>query len=152
MVDIKNRREEVFKLLYDLNPNALPEFGAMTPQHMVEHLSYTVRFSNGKLPQKLYYTNEKADKFKHYTIYTDRELVPGFKAPMLSDELYPLQHKNILEAVDELKLEFAAFDKYFLAQPETQPISPTLGELNHQEWIIFHNKHFTHHLKQFKLL
>jgi len=31
-------------------------------------------------------------------------------------------------------------------------IPPRLGKLNYKEWIIFHNKHFTHHFKQFELI
>ena len=41
--------------------------------------------------------------------------------------------------------------KYFEENKDATPINPTMGELNKQEWIIFHNKHFEHHFKQFNL-
>jgi len=33
--------------------------------------------------------------------------------------------------------------------PDALKLNPTFGELNKAEWEIFHEKHFTHHFKQF---
>ncbi|WP_415837250.1 DinB family protein [Pontibacter korlensis] len=151
MVDIIHHRESIFEQLRKLDADKKPEFGVMTPQHMVEHLAYVVRFSNGKLPQKLHYRDEKAEKFKQYTIYTDRELMPGFKAPMLGDEPARLVHTDINAALANLHQELEDFDAFFANMPDAKPVSPTLGELDYKEWVIFHNKHFKHHLKQFGL-
>lgn len=151
MVDIQHNKESIFDLLYKLQPDTQPVFGIMTPQHMVEHLSLVMRFSNGKLPQRLYYRTEKAEKFKQFTIYSDRELIPGFKAPMLSEELYSLTNSSLTDAIEELKQEISDFDAYFKMHPHKKPISPTIGELDFSEWVIFHNKHILHHLKQFSL-
>lgn len=150
-MNIVLQRNRVLELLYSLSPDQTPLFGTMSPQHMVEHLAFVVKFSNGKLPQQLYYRQEKANKFKQYTIYSENELVPGFKAPMLSDELPPLEHNSLAEAIEALKEELKAFDVHFQQDPDSRPVSPTLGPLLYEEWVIFHNKHFKHHLKQFGL-
>ena len=36
--------------------------------------------------------------------------------------------------------------------PAAKPVNPTMGELDRHEWVKFHNKHFTHHFKQFDLI
>ncbi|WP_343658009.1 hypothetical protein [Chryseobacterium sp.] len=43
-------------------------FGTMTPQHMIEHLSLFVRFSNGNEPQTSYYTSEEESLVKEMVI------------------------------------------------------------------------------------
>ncbi|ARS34933.1 DUF1569 domain-containing protein [Pontibacter actiniarum] len=151
MTDIIHGREEILALLRSLKADRQPAFGIMTPQHMVEHLAFTVRFSNGKLPQQLYYREEKAQKFKQYTIYSDREMVPGFRAPMLTEALSPLAHADLPEAIEALGRELEAFDSFFLLHPDEKPVNPTMGALTYQEWVTFHNKHFRHHLRQYNL-
>ncbi|MFI5156234.1 MAG: hypothetical protein ACHQEM_08610 [Chitinophagales bacterium] len=55
-------------------------------------------------------------------------------------------------AITQLKIELKNFDQFFKDHPLAKPVNPTMGPLDHKEWIIFHNKHFTHHFKQFNLL
>ncbi|MCX2739287.1 DUF1569 domain-containing protein [Pontibacter anaerobius] len=152
MLDIIQDRDYILNQLQQLKPDAQPQFGLMSPQHMVEHLAYVVQFSNGKQPQKLYYRQEKAEKFKQYTIYSEQELVPGFRAPMLGEEPAALEHTDLENAIKSLGNELQAFDSFFQDRPAATPVSPTLGKLNYQEWVIFHSKHFRHHLRQFNLL
>ncbi|MEO6902805.1 MAG: hypothetical protein ABI315_06610 [Bacteroidia bacterium] len=146
-------RVDIFKTLERLQSNASPAFGIMTPQHMVEHLVFSIRFSNEKEPQKLYFPLEKAEQIKSFVIYSDAELPIGFKAPVLpKDELLPLSYQDLSSAIEMLKLELDAFDSYFKLNPHNSPINPTMGKLTHTEWIVFHNKHFKHHFKQFNLV
>lgn len=152
MINISDKAT-VFDILGQLQPGERPRFGAMTPQHMVEHLAFSVRFSNGKEPQKRYYPPEKEQKIKAYILDTDNDFMIGFKAPVLPAEGLPeLQCSDLVEAVSTLKNELADFDRYFEKHPAAQPVNPTMGELKHVEWIRFHNRHFTHHFKQFGLL
>ncbi len=152
MVDILDRTK-LFDILARLQADEKPRFGAMTAQHMVEHLAFTVRFSNGKEPQRHYYPPEKEQRIKVYILDTDNDFIIGFKAPGLPEEGLPeLQHSDLDDAVSGLKTELIDFDSYFLRHPEDQPVNPTMGELNFKEWIRFHNRHFTHHFKQFGLM
>src|ERR1700730_687344 len=104
MLDIKNR-EDLFERLSDLEKDAIPVFGKMTPQHMVEHLTFVLRISNEKLPHPLYYSEEKASKIKAYTIFTDNELMVGFRAPMLTSEPPDLRETDLQTAIEELMKE-----------------------------------------------
>lgn len=151
MINIRERHK-VFETSQNLKSNASPLFGIMTPQHMIEHLIFVLKFSNGKLPQQLMVDERLSKTIKHYTIDTEREMSIGFKAPMLGDELIPLLLPDINSAIEQLRKELIDFDLYFEKNPDSKPMSPVLGELDHREWIIFHNKHFTHHFKQFDLL
>ncbi|HMH34936.1 MAG TPA: DinB family protein [Puia sp.] len=150
MLDIKNR-EDLFKRLADLRKDAIPVFGKMTPQHMVEHLAFVLRISSEKLPHQLYYSEEKASKIKAYTIYTDNELMVGFRAPMLASEPPDLGETDLPTAIEQLMKELDDFDAFFERNKNARPTNPTMGPLDHEEWIIFHNKHVTHHFKQFNL-
>ena len=152
MIDILDRTK-LFEILRKLQPADKPEFGAMTPQHMVEHLAFVVRFSNGKEPQQHHYTTDKQEKIKAFVIDTDKDIPIGFKYPVLPTEGLPtLKHSGLSNAIDNLKIELNEFDNYFLKHPSDKPINPTIGELNYNEWVRFHNRHFAHHFKQFRLL
>lgn len=151
MLNIQDR-EDIFNKLGRLSKDDIPVFGRMSAQHMVEHLSFTVMMSNGKLPHALYYSKEKADKIREYTIQTDKEIIIGFRAPMLPSDPVPLKNNSLEAARKQLKHELTAFDEYFMNDPDGRPTNPTMGPLRFDEWLIFHNKHFTHHFKQFNLL
>jgi len=151
MIDINNR-QEIEQKLKTLNSDSPAIWGQMTAQHMVEHLTFAVMFSNGGLDLKLYFPKDKADYIKNAVIYTDKELPRGFKAPMLGDELPKLECKDIQTAIDKLFSELENFDKHFINNPDVRPVNPTMGELDRQEWIKFHDKHFTHHFRQFDLI
>jgi oxepin-CoA hydrolase/3-oxo-5,6-dehydrosuberyl-CoA semialdehyde dehydrogenase len=144
-------RQDIFQRLDLLKPEAMPVFGRMSPQHMVEHLCFIVQISNGKMPIRLFYPDEKAAKIKAYTIHSNNEIVIGFRAPMLPAEPVPLIFSDLKEAVDHLREDLIDFDEYFRQNPGASPTNPTMGPLNYDEWIIFHNKHFTHHFRQFNL-
>lgn len=151
MINIQERNT-VFETLKKLQSDTPPLFGKMTPQHMIEHLMLALSFSNGKSPQPLMVDERVAKTIKHYTINTNKEMSVGFKAPMLGDDLLPLTYSNLESAIEHLREELNSFDLYFKINPNATPVSPVIGELNYNEWIVFHNKHFTHHFKQFGLL
>ncbi len=144
--------DSVLRPLTLLLPSEPPRFGIMTSQHMIEHLSFSVMFSNGKKPQRCAYAPEKAGKMKSYLIHTDGEYPMGFKTPVLTDELRPLVHKDLPSAIGSLESELGDFESYFHENPMARPINPALGELDYGEWVILHNKHFIHHYRQFGLV
>lgn len=152
MIDILDRIK-LFEILSKLQADDKPTFGIMTAQHMIEHLAFAVRFSNGKEPQHHYYPTDKEQQIKEFIIGTDIAMPIGFKSPVLPTEGLPtLKHSTLPNAIDNLKAELKNFDNYFINQPLDRPVNPTMGELNYQEWVRFHNRHFTHHFRQFSLL
>lgn len=152
MINISNK-ENLFRVLENLKPEAQPVFGIMSPQHMIEHLAYVIGYSNGKRSLALMKSPETAVRWKQGLIYTDYEMQPGVRAPFLGEnELPELKHSGLEEAVIELKKELEEFEEYFKENPESELMHPSLGLLNYKEWIIFHSKHFRHHFRQFNLI
>jgi hypothetical protein len=151
MLNISDRKD-IFKRLSHLTQETKPRFGKMTAQHMVEHLILTVRISDDKEPHPLYYNEQKAIVIKNYTIYTDKEIIEGFRAPMLPPDPTALKEPSLEAAIEKLKHELEDFDLYFADKPDATPTNPTMGPLKYDEWLIFHSKHFNHHFKQFNLL
>ena len=151
--DYIEKKSELKTLLKKLNGDEKPEFGLMTPQHMIEHLAQTIRFSNGKAPQKLVFKSEVAKKIKFLITQTNNEIQPGFKAPILpKDKLLDLDFENIVEAINNLIIEIDDFEQFKREKPNSKPINPVMGEMELSDWDIFHNKHIRHHLRQFNLI
>jgi hypothetical protein len=151
-VDITNRRE-LNALLNKLTENAQPKWGQMRPQNMVEHLVTVVQYTNGKKEGVQRTTEEEGLKAKQAFIYTDIEMSMGLKTPLLPAEgPIPFEFSSLEEAKKNLNKELDDFETYHANNPDAVFIQPRLGKLDHKEWKIFHNKHFTHHFKQFGLL
>lgn len=134
-----------------LQPHSIPIFGMMTPQHMVEHLSLVLTISNGKRDVTQVSPNEKIP-FLIKFLEGPEPLPKGFKAPFISKDILPaLTFKDMETSLDRLYSEIDGFEKFYEAGPTVKKIHPVFGPLDKRQWIIFHNKHFTHHLKQFDL-
>jgi oxepin-CoA hydrolase/3-oxo-5,6-dehydrosuberyl-CoA semialdehyde dehydrogenase len=138
--------------LDELKPGAKPLWGKMSPQHVVEHLAAIMKISTGKNEVGFYNSQEIADRIKEGIIYSDQELKPGIKNPLLGEDPPPLVHRDFASALDELYSEVEYFETYYQEHPEAMHVQPRMGKLNYHEWLILHNKHFTHHFKQYDLL
>jgi hypothetical protein len=151
-VDILNNREEVLNTFKNLDVNTKPLFGKMGPQHVVEHLAFAIGLSIGKGPGKQFTTLEEGEAVKAKLIHSEMPMPEGIKNPMLGDEPPELKCADMNAAVDLLKSELESFDKLYKENSATKMIHPRMGALDHKEWTTLHNKHFTHHLKQFGLI
>lgn len=142
-------KNEVKGLLSSLKADAKPVFGKMNGQQMIEHLSFLMKISNGKIKADYFVEDEKSKRRKAF-LDTDGELQIGFKAPLLSEEPYPVKFDTIKKSIDDLILQIDTFQTHFkTAKTENHPF---FGELDYEYWKKFHVKHFTHHFKQFKLV
>ncbi|AUC86324.1 hydroxymethylglutaryl-CoA reductase, degradative [Polaribacter sp. ALD11] len=147
-VDFTNE-SEVRSLLSNLKADSKPLFGKMNGQQMVEHVSFLMKISNGKVAADYFVEDEKSARRKTF-LNTDGELQIGFKPAMLSEEPYPVKFATIKESIDDLILQVNDFEKHFkTVQSENHPF---FGELDFEYWQKFHVKHFTHHFKQFGLV
>jgi oxepin-CoA hydrolase/3-oxo-5,6-dehydrosuberyl-CoA semialdehyde dehydrogenase len=151
-IDIHNERKKAIDQLRSLNETVKPVFGIMTPQHMVEHLGETVIMSNGKVELPLMVDENRALATKEKIIDGEAPIPKGVVTPGSDRKLKDLRFKSLDEAIDKLEKGLEAFDDYFINNPNSKPMHPIMGNLNHSEWIVFHNKHFKHHFEQFELL
>jgi len=151
MIDINNR-DNIFDFLQNLSPETKPIFGKLTPQGMIEHLSFTVSYSNGNTSYPLLVDEETAARIKAFTLNSKNRIPSGFKSPLLGDEPPLLICQSITQAIELLKNELNDFDNFYKSDKMKLVMQPVMGELNYFEWVIYHNQHFTHHFKQFGLL
>ena len=143
--------DKYIELLKELTPDKNPEWGIMSAQHMIEHILLAVQMSNGKLVLECFNDKEKLPMLKRYLI-SNRPLPQGFVNPYIGEGLLPLKFTNIDEAITELEKEVNDYYNFFDENPEAKLTNVTFGELGKNEWEVFHDKHFTHHLKQFGLV
>ncbi len=143
---------EFTEQLENLSIESKPLWGIMTPQHMVEHLTQAVELSNGKLLiTDCMNPPEKLSTLKRI-LMSSRPLPKGFVNTVIGPELKPLLNKNLDSEKKELINQLNNFVEFFNINPEAKPSNPTFGPLSKEEWIVFHKKHFTHHLTQFGLI
>ncbi len=143
-----NNREELRRLLMMLDPDTIPLWGKMTPQQMVEHLVDQVQWTNGKKIPTCDRSAEEAERGKQRMIYTDAQIP---KNVFLEDLPKHYQYPDIETAINQLMIELHEFDHYF-KEPGITCIHGGFGPMDHNEWVIWHNKHFSHHLRQFNLI
>lgn len=127
-------------------------FGIMTPQHMIEHLTITMKLSSGRIRLPDFQPNEKHLAQKDLLLNTTLDFPRGIKAPGSTGELLELKMKDLEMAIEKLLSSVEEFNSYFENKPEAKIIHPRFGKLNHSEWQRFHQKHFAHHLGQFGII
>ena len=143
--------EETFGILEQLRADRKPLWGQMSAQHMVEHLTLLLKTSSGRIKMKLMLPDEKLPGY-HTFLLSGKPFPKLFRSPALPAEPIPLKFASLGEAIEKLKAAVAEFHDYYAYDPAKTEIHPTFGPLNYREWIIFHNKHFTHHFAQFGLV
>ncbi|MFH1195786.1 MAG: hypothetical protein V1720_08725 [bacterium] len=143
--------KKIVSLVDNLTEDRLPIWGRMTHQHMIEHLISVLRISCGELSIGCMIPQERWDLMKR-VLMSDKPLPKDFVNPLIGADLLDLEYDDLNSAIIILKEYFEKFLKYFENNPDAVLLNPTFGELNFQQWIQFHKKHFTHHFKQFGLI
>lgn len=136
----------------NLPATSVGNWGKMNGQQMVEHVSAIFNFSSGKLHIPLVTPEEQLPKYKEFLL-SDKEFRENTKAPesVVGEAPLPLEYKNMDEAIDALQKNITAFLDYFKENENKTTLHPVFGELNFEEWTLFHYKHVLHHAKQFGL-
>ena len=142
---------QFLKQIEVLKKDDIALWGKMTPQHMVEHLILAVKMSNGKLNLECFNPPEKIPALKRF-LMSSRPLPKLFINPVIGAELFPLENSSLGEAKEKLKEEIDNYNSFFQNNTNAKTMNVTFGELNKEEWDVFHKKHFEHHLSQFGLL
>jgi oxepin-CoA hydrolase/3-oxo-5,6-dehydrosuberyl-CoA semialdehyde dehydrogenase len=140
---------EILIRLNALTADKTPVWGTFTAQGVVEHLANGLSLSIGKVTLPMEISDEKALHSKPF-LYTDKPFGKDIKVGFVNSEK-PLAFEELELAVDAFIEEFIAFDEYYETHPEATHSHPHFGPLNHEEWILLHRKHISHHLEQFGL-
>lgn len=146
-MDLRAFAEHINKLEHDSKPN----WGKMTAQHMVEHLTSTFRLATGEIKIPVYTpTNQIAEMRKF--LMSNRPIPREIVSPAIGSDLPKLKNSSFEEAISEFWDEFDTFVSYYEDNPEAKNVNPAFGELTWTEWKQFMKKHMTHHFEQFGIL
>ena len=140
---IETDLESVLTHLNRLTPEAKPEWGKMSAQRMVEHLTDTLRIATGENPQVLLIPEEKVDRMVAF-LYTDKPMAKNMEVPFAKADT-PLRHEELELAIDEFVEVYLEFQELFAE-------NAFYGPLNYEQWDLLHKKHLTHHFTQFGIL
>ena len=147
-IDIKNR-PGLNQLLTSLHPETPAKWGRLKPQNMIEHLTEAVEYTSGKRIAKLAVSEEEAKLQKQSKVNIDF-VIPKFAKGFLPDATVHVRCADLPSAIRELYMELDAFEFYFRVEGRTA-VHPAFGPMDHQEWLLWHGKHFAHHFIQFGL-
>jgi hypothetical protein len=134
-----------------LDENALPYWGKMTAQTMIEHLLWAFECSTGTVEVACRTPEHLLGRVKEL-LYDNRQFPHDFKNPLLGEAPLPLRFHSFAEANNALLKETARFVDHFREQPSAIHAHPVFGALGAEEWQRAHFKHSYHHLLQFGLI
>jgi oxepin-CoA hydrolase/3-oxo-5,6-dehydrosuberyl-CoA semialdehyde dehydrogenase len=137
--------------LATLREDALPAWGAMTAQQMVEHLEWVFEGSIGEVSVECSAPEERRRRWKAI-LYDATPMPHEFRNPALVAGLPPLRHAGLVEARAALSRVVDRFLEHSRASPDASYTHPTFGPLVAEEWSRSHFKHVYHHLLQFGLI
>lgn len=141
-------QSEAPNILAALQSDQKPNFGILTPHHMVEHLNKVIRFSiktYGTPPEE----PTEAQLGFHKFIYSDRPF-PNRNNP--NPQLEELRTANLEEAKAGFSASIDKFYQFFNENPDARSYNDFFGSLNQEDLEHFHYKHLKHHFAQFNLI
>jgi hypothetical protein len=141
--------EVVLAKLANLKENAVPLWGGMKAQRMVEHLADIVRISNGKVKMDLLVPQEKVERMQQF-LDSDKPMAKNVEVPFAEKDV-ALRHSEMELAIDELVEEWVDFQECFEGDLEKKITHPYYGNLNFDQWKRVHSKHISHHFQQFEI-
>jgi hydroxymethylglutaryl-CoA reductase len=142
--------EEALKTLEQLSSSQKPEWGTMSAQRMVEHLTDVLQIATEKKKISLLIPEEKIEKMQLF-LSSDKPMARNVEVPFAKKE-EPLRNSEIETAVDEFIEEWCDFDAIFSENDQLKTLHPYYGPLNYKQWNRLNAKHLNHHFEQFKLV
>ncbi len=145
--------ETIQSCLHKLSEESKPQWGIMTPQHMLEHLEYTYKIAGGEIQDFEIATPEKYLDITHDSLYNFKKFPQNSKFPTLEkDTLAPLVHADLQTAKDKFLEQRFKYLAFFKENPDAVLKNLVFGELNKYESYLLERKHLNHHFEQFNLI
>ena len=145
-------RKNVAGYLDKLTEQSTANWGIMTPQHMVEHLTHGLGSAVNKIKLDVHTSEEHLEKYTD-SLYNYYPFPKNSKTPVLEDGvLAKLECENLAEAKKQFLEAFDAFELYYKENPEATANNSVFGALDKDLWDLMNRKHFNHHFEQFGIL
>ena len=137
-------RQEIGSRLTQLTPDRRAEWGRMSAQQMVCHLTASVQMATGEKAVAPRHTPLRYPVIKHLVLYA----LPFPKNAPTATELVVASTPNAWgKDVDALQ---SALDRFIARGPEARwSDHPAFGRLSAQQWGVLVYRHVDHHLRQF---
>ncbi len=141
-------KKDFIPLLKTISPDAVPRWGKMNVQQMVEHFADSVRIAAGTFPDVPLLTPAENLPRMQTFLLSDKPFRENTKNPLVSENP-ALRHASLAEALNELQAALDAFFEAFYANEAFTTRNPFFGELNFDMNVRVLYKHAVHHLRQF---
>lgn len=141
-------REKLVPALKKIDPYTKGNWGVMSPQQMVEHLSDSLAIAYGKLVLPVVSPPERKEAMYQF-LQSDIPFKENTKNPLLSDIPPPPRFSSMDESIEKLQKQLSIFFETFEKNPDLITTHPIFNELNYQGNMRLLYKHSMHHLKQF---
>ncbi|MBX2877397.1 MAG: DUF1569 domain-containing protein [Saprospiraceae bacterium] len=142
--------EIVPTLLQKLKVDQDPQFGLMTPQHMIEHLTSIIKSSVKRYGEPDPALAERQAGFKRFihkgAVFKHRN------SDKTKADLPKLKYEAFEEAVPQLVVAIERFYNHYEQNPDFKAYHNFMGELDYGELETFHHSHVCYHFWQFGLL
>ncbi len=137
-------------LLKKLTPGAKALWGNLTPQHMVEHLTWAIDGAMERWTTPVITPADKLPQLRRF-LTSNIAMRHHFQHPAMPPEgsLPPLRTPSLEAAIAEYWQRWDDFKAYYAANPGMTSMHVVFGLLNEEEWRLIHFKHVVHHLSQF---
>ncbi|MBK7764531.1 MAG: DinB family protein [Bacteroidetes bacterium] len=141
-------RDEFPQLLTNLDVNTPPLFGKMNVHQMIEHMTDSIAIASGRIIEPNHQAEDLTAKMKNFMM-SDKPFRDNTPNPLMPDTPLTPRHILIVDSINELQLEIAAFIDNFKDDADKKVTNPFFGDLNFEEWTHLLHKHALHHLRQF---
>ena len=152
MIDYEEYLYEVFpKKIMELTAETPPQWGKMNAHQLMEHLTHTFSWSNGRFQLQPEIEAERYAKRKARFLENDVPFDKNVRVQGIPETPVQPMFASFEESRDFMFDNLERFSDYFNEHPDLEPLHPVFGAMNYDEWVQLHARHVRHHLEQFGL-
>jgi oxepin-CoA hydrolase/3-oxo-5,6-dehydrosuberyl-CoA semialdehyde dehydrogenase len=159
-MDYTKKREAEIKAclpaLANLKADAVPQWGVLSAQGMLEHLTLGIKIGNGSLAPRGAVPYDEYDEARKQQVAifvaSEAPYARNIMNPLMQDKPFQTRKPNLEAAKDWFREELDLFFRYWEENPDATRLHPTLGPLPRDDWYRFEYRHIMHHFGQFGLL
>ena len=123
-------------------------WGKMNVQQMIEHMTDSVSWANGKHGFDLVTPEENVSKMQAF-LMSEKPFKENTPNNLISETPFPVRNQTMDDAIQELQREIDQFFTVFENGKQQTTLNPFFGDLNFEMWVQLFYKHAWHHLRQF---
>ncbi len=143
-------KKEYLPLIDTIDASKEGNFGLMTPQHMIEHMTQVFKASTKRYGEPEGEPTKSALGFKRFI--AKGAVLKYRPSDKTKADLPALKYETFEEAKAALLEGVNRFYAHYDANADFLSYSPVMGEFSFDEWELFHYMHARHHLYQFSAI